>query len=376
MFNKIITNIKSLCIAALCLLFIGGSAAYALARADAEVPAESATQSSPAAVPSSAGEEQETAETVPPTNAQDPSETMLSTGEEPFYKLQENIRATFRSDWEWNEEAQEYTNLGDLVRDPETGLFPEPSPFPENLEGYATWDPYLALYIINTIQIDHETGEIIVEPYPSVDPSIMQKPLYYDRDTDDTFNSILNVYMEYVDEKYYGGGYLAAAYPDLDIFEWEGFTPEWFGLSFSDLPMVIDKLEAGAPSSYTMSLIMLITKTDVGIRPTKGSLRKLLGEWVSAFNALTSGAQEQVKQGNLEELGYLALPYICDELLNGNDSLLSALPEQADGLEGADKTDTAGWSKQDWLDWFENNAETMEVLEYVCQREISMPWLG
>ncbi len=293
----------------------------------------------------------------------------------PAYKLQENILQTFRPEWEWDEEAQEYTNLGDLVRDPETGLFPEPSPFPEDLKGIANWDPYLGLYIKNTIDINHETGEMTFHSFEGMISTREDWPVY-DVYSPSKFNTAYLKYHKYAADKYYEGGMISIiAYPDMDIFEWEAFTPEWFGLSFNDLPMILDTLEVGAPPSYTMSLIMLLTKTDVEIRPTKGSSEKELAEWVTAFNALTSGAQEQVKQGNLEGLGYFALPYICDELLNGNDSLLSALPEQADGLEGADKADTAGWSKQDWLDWFENNAETMEVLEYVCQREISMPWL-
>ena len=291
---------------------------------------------------------------------------------EPQYKLQENVKNKFRPDWVWDEEKHEYSNLGDLVRDPETGLFPEPSSFPEGLEGYATWDPYLGLYIRNGTRINHETGEVTFDNTNMI--SSKEGWPEYDQYADNAFNNMYWKYTNYTREKFYKPN-SSNAYPDMDLFEWAGLTSEWFELSTNDLPMLMDKLEAGSPPSYTMSLIMLLSKTDVGIRPSLGSLDTTLVDWVTAFNALTSGAREQVKQCKLEGLGYLALPFIYDELVSGNDSLLAALPDQTDGLNGADKAETASWSKEDWLAWFKDNAESMETFRYVCQRTINMPWL-
>ena len=294
--------------------------------------------------------------------------------EAPFYKLQENIREYCRPEWVWDEEKQEYSNLGDLVRDPKTGLFPEPSPFPEGLEGRATWDPYIGLYIINSIHINHETGEITQDTSELINTK--EDWPVYDMYISDKFNDSCWKFYNLVSDKYYNGGLSSAVYADMYLFEKEGFTPEWFGLTLNDLPMIFEKLEAGAPTSYAMSLILLMTKADVGIRPSPATSQTILVNWVTAFNALTSGAREQVKQGNLKGLGYLALPFLYGELVSGNDSLLAALPEQADGLEGAAKADTASWSKEDWLTWFKDNAESMEIFRYVCQRTINMPWLG
>ena len=350
MFHKAFWHKKTFLIAAAGILLAGSVAIYAFARAAAS---ENVSQESG-------------------TDSTDPSSSP-STGEVPAHKLHENVKNKFRSDWVWDEEKQEYSNLGDLVRDPETGLFPEPSSFPEGLEGYATWDPYLGLYVINDIHINHETGEITLDNSNMINSK--EDWPKYDQYADNAFNNIYWKYMNYTREKYYKPN-SSYAYPDMDLFEWAGLTSEWFELSTGDLPMLMDKLEAGAPPSYTMSLIMLITKTDVGILPSNGSLQKTLAEWVTTFNALTSGAREQVKESNLDGLGYLALPFIYDELLSGNDSLLAALPEQADGLEGAAKADTASWSKEDWLAWFKDNAESMETFRYVCQRTLNMPWLG
>ena len=352
MFHKAFWHKKTFLIAAAGILLVGSVAFYAFARAAAS---ENVLQESG-------------------TDSTDLSSSP-STGEVPAYKLQENVKNKFRPDWVWDEERQEYSNLGDLVRDPNTGLFPEPSPFPEGLVGYATWDPYIGLYVINTTHINHETGEITENPLEGMVDYRTDWPKYeeYERNI---FNDGYLKYSDYTNEKYYRGGITSFRYPEIEVFERDALTPEWFGLSTNDLPMVMDKLEAGAPPSYTMSLIMLITKTYVGPRLTYGSLDDEFAEWVTAFNALTSGAREQVKQGQLDGLGYLALPFLYDELVSGNDSLLAALPKQADGLEGAAKADTASWSKEEWLSWFKDNAESMEIFRYVCQRTINMPWLG
>ena len=344
MFHKAFLHKKTFLIAAACLLLIGSVAIYAFARAAASEG-------------TSKGEGTEIASSFP------------STGQKPFYKLQENIREYCRPEWVWDEEKQEYSNLGDLVRDPETGLFPEPSLFPKGLVGRATWDPYLGLYVINTTHINHETGEITYDPF------VWYWTGYYNtnRKDHDIFDDGYEKYVNYTNEKYYKGGFASFRYPEMEVFERDALTPEWFGLTTNDLPMLMDKLEVGAPPTYTMSLIMLITKTDVGIRPSSDT--DLVG-WLTAFNALTSGAREQVKQGNLKGLGYLALPFLYDELLSGSDSLLAALPDQSNGLNGAAKADTASWNKEDWLAWFKDNAESMEIFRYVCQRTINMPWLG
>lgn len=150
-------------------------------------------------------------------------------------------------------------------------------------------------------------------------------------------------------------------------------NPDWFGLGIDDLPMVIDKLEAGAPPGYTMSLIMLITKSDVGIVPGDSWL---LDDWVRAFNALNADVADRVKQRDVKALGYLALHTMRTELEKGEDaSLVALLPDAADGLKGADKSITTDWDRTQWLSWFECNAETLNVLESVTQRPINMPWL-
>jgi hypothetical protein len=299
--------------------------------------------------------------------------TTAITGD-PAYKLQENVRKMFRPEWVWDESIKDYSNLGDLKRDPETGLFPEPSSFPEKLAGKAHWDPYLGLFILDLIQIDHKTGEI-TELQPVMDSSSKEGWPEYDMNTEDNFNEAYQKYYNYIRQKYYDGGRLSATIPDIVIMRDEHFTPEWFGLTLNDLPMVVEKLEAGAEPAYTMSLIMLMTDTDVGILPSRGDSVQL-ADWVNAFNSMKSSAAEKARMGDLNGLGYLALPGIYEELKTGKgDDLVNRLPEITEGLKGAGKAAASFWGRDQWIKWFENNTETLDTLKWMIDHKINMPWL-
>ncbi len=298
---------------------------------------------------------------------------LAESGNEPIFKLQENIRQMFRPDWVWDEKINDYTNMGKLKRDSETGLFPEPSPFPEDLVGKAYWDPYLGLYIRDTINIDHKTGEITEDQLVMTSSHKDDWPVYV-LNSNDEFDKKYKEYSNLIKEKYYKGGLSSIAIPDIEIFKKEGFTPEWFGLTIEDLPILVEKLESGAPQSYTMSLIMLITKTDVGMSPSFGEQYRYC-EWVDAFNSLKAQGADKIKHGDLAGLGYLALPYIYDELNSGNDTVLKLLSEAADGLNGYTKATALSWDKSQWLNWFKENKGAIDALRLVNEHEIYMPWL-
>jgi hypothetical protein len=196
---------------------------------------------------------------------------------------------------------------------------------------------------------------------------------------DDWFNAAYRRYLQLYMERY---GMSSVGYSDAYVFETEGLTPEWFGLDVEDLPRIIDRLEAGAHPAYTMSLIMLLTKSDPGVklRPgldgTSPDDKAPLRTWVQAFNDLKASVTAKVAQQDVTSLGYLALPAIYDELKSGDgDDLLALLPKVAKGLAGADPAVTAGWDRSAWLTWLEANAETLEVLKSVNERELYLSWL-
>lgn len=279
----------------------------------------------------------------------------------------------FRREWVWNESKQEYDNLGDLKRDPETGLFPEPSPFPEQLKGKAHWDPYVALYITNLAQIDHKTGKVTTNLFADAAPDAITPPEYTPGEKDpfdiahEKFQELRTKYMSRSESEHKWAE---------DVIQLEGLTPEWFGIKTSDLTMLLDKLERGADSEYTMMLIKMLT--NVGIEKFHVSYGTHEDEkiWRDKFNKLTSEASERVKSGNIKELGYLALPLIYDELKNGKgDELLPQLSDVANGQKGLVKAETAKWDKAKWIKWFEDNKADMDSLRYVLTNPIKMPWL-
>lgn len=292
----------------------------------------------------------------------------------PPYKLQENIRQQFRPEWIWNESKQDYDNLGDLKRDPKTGLFPEPSPATEELKQKAYWDPYLALYIRKSVQIDHETGKVSDNIFANAAPegNQIQKPEYSYSPTDPYDAK----YSEFMYRRYQHMDKTSSHYVSVeDVIKLENLTPEWFNIKTSDLPMILGKLEKGADSEYLMALIRLITKCDARFifhNDTYISLKILR----DALNKLTSEASERVTSGNIKELGYLALPLIYDELKNGKgDNLLPQLPDVANGQKGLDKATATQWDKAKWIKWFEDNKADMDSLRFVLEHPIKMPWL-
>lgn len=196
---------------------------------------------------------------------------------------------------------------------------------------------------------------------------------------DDWFNSAHRRYFQLYMERY---GTSSVGYSYTYVFEVEGLTPEWFGFDAEDLPRIIDRLEAGAHPTYTMSLIMLLTKSDPGVdlRPRFDGVPRDenagLREWVRAFNELKASVATKVAQRDIASLGYLALPVIYAELKSSDgEDLVALLPGVADGLAGAEEAVTAGWDKAAWLTWFEANAETLEALKSANEREIYLPWL-
>lgn len=301
------------------------------------------------------------------------SEKVFSTDAEvPHYKLKENIKQMFRREWVWNEEKQDYDDLDGLVRDPETGLFPQPEPFPEALEGDAYWDGYLGLYIINSIEINHETGEIIENPLAGT-VSVRNDWPEYIKSKNDPFDCKYFEFKEIENEKYARGDG-QVMHNELYIIEHEGLTEEWFGLSATDLPMLLDKLEGGSPPSYTMSMILLVTKADIGLTPFYGAPHRYF-EWVDAFNDITLNAERLVGEKKYEDLGYLALPIVYKQLNSGNEEMLYALPEIAYGLYTDEKSDAEDWDGGQWLDWFESHRDIVDALQYTLDYEINMPWL-
>ncbi len=297
---------------------------------------------------------------------------LSSNGDDPHYKLKEKVKQAFRSEWEWDEDKQDYKDTDGLVRDPKTGLFPQPEPFPEALEGYAYWDGYLGLFIINSVEINHETGEVNENPLAGTISVTSDWP-EYKFSSDDSFDSKYFEFKKIENEKYTRADG-QEMYDDMYIIDKEGLTEEWFGLSITDLPMLLKKLEEGAPISYTMSLIMLITKADTGIVPFDGHPHLYIN-WVNSFNELTMNADTTVKEKGNDELGYLALPIINKQLKSKNDEMIKYLPEIAYGLYNNDRDSVKSWGSKEWLSWFEDNEKIMAALQYTLDNEISMEWL-
>jgi hypothetical protein len=291
-----------------------------------------------------------------------------------IYKLPEKIRQAFRPEWTWNTARGEYDGITNLTRDPKTGLFPEPEITPEGLAGYATWDPHLGLYIINSIHIDYISGTFNQDPPAYVPGNEIQWP-EYDINIQDRFNNAYRIYIEFLKQHYVFNEWSSGPPPcDMGVFNKHNLTPEWFGMGITDLPMLVNKLEAGAPPAYTMSLIMLISHTDVGITPSVGAKYRYIS-WVTEFNGMKSQIKYRITHQDTASIGYLALPYIYNELKQNQTNDMSLLPEITDGLDGTTKVVTSSWDKAKWITWFGEHEDEIASLQWLIDHKINMPWL-
>lgn len=226
----------------------------------------------------------------------------------------------------------------------------------------------------NEIDKSFKSSSITSQKQPETSYVDVTKKPEYDIYFDDKFDAGYQKYYNYIRLKYYDGGRLSASIPDIVIMRDEQLTPGWFGLSLFDLPMVVNKLEEGVEPAYTMSLIMLMTDTDVGVLPSRGD-SALLDDWVIAFNCIKSLAEEKVKTEDIKSLGYLALPEIYDELKSGRAyNIVTMLPDITEGLEGAGKAASL-WGKEEWIKWLEDNAETLNTLKWMIDYKIDLSWI-
>jgi len=140
------------------------------------------------------------------------------------------------------------------------------------------------------------------------------------------------------------------------------------------LPMIVTKLEEGAPPAYTMSLITFLLRADFGVYPSIGQSYHL-DDWVLAFNAAKADIKERVAADDIASLGYLVLPELYNNMKAGIIVDLPTLTEIAYGLPGFDQEVAAIWGREQWMTWFDDHANIITDLQWVLDHEIVMPWL-
>ncbi len=215
--------------------------------------------------------------------------------------------------------------------------------------------------------------EATATPQPTPTPTLAPRPSY-DAQTNDGYNRALAAYQQDVLAKLVGPNG-STDYEDLAFFQQEGLTPRWFGLTAVDLPMLRGKLEAGAPTPYTMSLICLVMGYEPAVRPNESDAATQAA-WLDEFEAKRAAAVESVKQRRLEGLGAFALPYAYEEINAGTgEDLFTQLPALTDGFEGLNREDTAAWSQADWLVWLRGRDATWAAMKEALAEPILLPWI-
>ncbi len=214
--------------------------------------------------------------------------------------------------------------------------------------------------------------EATATPQPTPAPTLAPRPSY-DAQTDDAYNRALAAYRQDVLAKLADPN--STDYEDLVFFQQQGLTPRWFGLTAASLPMLRGKLEAGAPTPYTMSLICLVMGYEPAVRPRESDVATQAA-WLDEFEAKRAAAIEGAKQRRLDSLGAFALPYAYEEINAGSgEDLFAQLPALTDGFEGLNREDTAAWSQADWLVWLRGRDATWAAMKEALAEPIVLPWV-
>ena len=291
---------------------------------------------------------------------------------DPDYKLHETIRDQFRPEWQWNKDTREYDNIGDLIRDPETGLFPEPETKNNELEGYAMWDGLLGLYICNDIKINHETGEIKSEIVNN-NYNTVEFPCYQL----DSSDPIDKKYMDYqeilrsIDDDPSSSLY----YSPQALIENGQIKEEFFIMPISNVGVLKEKLSLGLQSDFVMTSLQITTNVKMNNIPSNGAAYKLK-YWLEEYNELINKANTGFNPEKAETLGFLALPYIEDQIREDHfEKFAPILPSVIDGFEGCEAKDLNIENKSEVLSWFKENKKEIDMLREFISNELEANWL-
>lgn len=89
-------------------------------------------------------------------------------------------------------------------------------------------------------------------------------------------------------------------------------------------------------------------------------------KWISDLNNRILTAQSRVQSGNdIIGSGVFALPYIMDELNNGNDSVIKHLPDILYKCYNLNKEELVIKDKVYWINWFNEHKNEVEVLRNI-----------
>lgn len=291
---------------------------------------------------------------------------------DPDYKLNELIREQFRPEWEWDDDIKDYKNIDKgLIRDENTGLFTL-SERNEELEKYATWDGKLGLYISNDVEINHKTGEVITTAKYS--ESIVKYP-DYKVDGNSIIEKQFLDYLEIASKEYESSPFSSNYYSLLSLLEDGKVTKDMLTTDIKNLNELKKKLNEGLETDFIMTMIQLTTNIDMENVASNG-FSENLKYWLEEYNHHIELANKGFSAEEAKKLGYLALPYIEDQIKAGKYNeykgiMLEMTAEynySNDKIERPEDYDRA-------LSWFEFYKDDISAIREFISSKLEAEWL-
>lgn len=263
-----------------------------------------------------------------------------------------------------------HTNSISYIYD-ESVYIPEP-PRTREVPSYQIWEPMLGAYISEDLYYDkesrtfrdkHET--MAVENYENSEPYRLDKWLEKNKNSNKPLHKAIMAWQKYRSE-----------HPSL--------------CSFYDIksdPGFIDNIEA-LGLEYVPEMLEMVTKDNVWNFPLLTAVECITGVegclpegwllddeeskhemWKESFKKYMTDAKEMVKNDkDVEKLGLFALPYIAEEIENGDTKHLDKMASIVSKHEKVSKDKLSKKDAKAWKDWIKNNEKKITIIKEISEK--------
>lgn len=248
-------------------------------------------------------------------------------------------------------------------------FFPEPKVTPPGKPDDVKWDSELGSYISPDLTKNPQTGQYydkVINPNGlnvnverQTDPADIWRENI--KKSKNKIDKVLADYIEYrniyprPDEAMLTGW---AEKPSSDFKFVEFVVNE---LNIRDLPELASRMDETYGCMYMVYAFKEITNfnDEILFNPTDEGC----AIFVKELKTILGKRKERVdKKDNIANLGLLALPYVSDKILAGDDEYLAYMPEMMDQNLKTDKKELMKKDKTFWKTWLKDNKEEIEIL--------------
>ncbi|OPZ93231.1 MAG: hypothetical protein BWY74_01216 [Firmicutes bacterium ADurb.Bin419] len=251
----------------------------------------------------------------------------------------------------------------------ESVYIPEP-PSTREVPSYMRWEPMLGEYISDDLYYDKESRTfkdkpVVEENYENSEPYRKEEWLKKNKNSDKPLHKAIMAWKKYRSE-----------HPSLSSL---------YDIK-SDLGF-IDNIEA-LGLDYVPEMLEMLTKDNVWNHPLLAAVECITGVegclpegvllddaefkhemWKESFRKYMTDAKEMVKNDkDVEKLGLFALPYIAEEIENGDTKHLDQMASIVSKHEKVSKDELLTKDEEYWKGWIKNNEKKITIIKEISEK--------